>query len=128
MTNIRIADTTLCTEGNTYSFKQKLEIARSLEKLCVDVIELPPIVNPKTDILFVRTASSFVKNSVLSVAAGITMDSIKDAAAALSGARYPRIRIELPVSTVGMEYTCHKKPDKIIAFIKKQYYSKICCK
>lgn len=118
MTNIRIADTTLCTDGNTYSFKQKLEIARSLEKLCVDVIELPPIVNPKTDILFVRTASSFVKNSVLSVAAGITAQSIKDAAAALSGARYPRIRIELPVSTVGMEYTCHKKAPKMLEWIK----------
>ncbi|MBQ8606072.1 MAG: hypothetical protein IJ408_04985 [Clostridia bacterium] len=118
MTKIRIADTTLCKESAPYSFKEKIEIARQLEKLCVDVIELPQIENAKTDILFVRTASSFVKNSILSVAAGITAESIDNAAMALSGAAKPRIRIELPVSTVGMEYTCHKKAPKMLEWIK----------
>lgn len=119
MIKIRIADTTLCREGSPYIFKEKLEIARQLEKLCVDVIELPAIENAKTDILFVRTASSFVKNSVLSVAAGLTIESIENAAASLSGANKPRIRIELPVSTVGMEYTCHKKAPKMLEWIEK---------
>ena len=56
---MRIADRTLCRENCTFSFKEKIEICRQLEKLKVDVIELPAIDNPKTDILFVRTASSF---------------------------------------------------------------------
>ena len=119
MKHIQIADTTLCRESKAFSFKEKLEIARQLEKLNVDIIELPEIENAKTDILFVRTASSFVKQSVLSVAAGKTAQSISDAAAALSHTAHARIRIELPVSPVGMEYICHKKPPKMLEWIDK---------
>lgn len=119
MNRIQIADTTLCPQGNTYSFKEKLEIARQLEKLHVDIIELPEITGGKTDTLLVRTISAFVKESVLSVAAGSTMQSIEDAAAALNNAENPRIRIELPLSPVGMEYTAHKKPAAMLDWIAK---------
>ncbi|MBQ9859718.1 MAG: hypothetical protein IJO76_03455 [Clostridia bacterium] len=116
MKTIKIADTTLCREG-TFTFREKIEIARQLEKLQVDVIDLPAITEVRSDTLLVRTMTSFVKHSVLSVAAGLTEESIDLAAAALEGAAKPRIRIELPVSPVGMEYTCHKKPDKMLAWI-----------
>ena len=115
MKHIRIADTTLC-QGN-YTFKEKIEIARQLEKLGVDVIELPAITEVRSDTLLVRTMASFVKNSTLSVAAGITAESIELAAAALEGAAKPQIRIQLPVSPVGMEYTCRKKPEKMLTWI-----------
>lgn len=115
MKHIRIADTTLC-RGN-FTFKEKIEIARQLERLCVDVIELPAITEVRSDTLLVRTMASFVKNATLSVAAGITTESVTLAAAALEGAAKPQIRIELPVSPVGMEYTCHKKPDKMLQWI-----------
>ncbi len=115
MKHIRIADTTLC-RGN-YTFKEKIEMARQLEKLGVDVIELPAITEVRSDTLLVRTMASFVKEATLSVAAGITADSVELAAAALEGAANPCIRIELPVSPVGMEYTCHKKPDKMLGWI-----------
>ena len=62
---MRIADRTLCRENCAFSFKEKIEICRQLEKLKVDVIELPRIQNGKTDILLVRTLTSFVKNSIL---------------------------------------------------------------
>ena len=117
MEQMRIADTTLCVEKNVIGFKEKLEIARHLEKLKVDVIELPEIENEKADILFVRTASSFVKNAVLSVAAGSTMQSVVNAVAALSQAKKGRVRLELPVSPAGMEYFCRKKPDAMLAWI-----------
>jgi len=117
MKNIRIADTTLCRENNSFSFKEKIEIARQLEKLEVDVIELPEIENSKTDVLLARTVSSFVKNSVLSVAAGKTDESISLAAEALANTGNASIRIELPVSPVGMEYTCHKKAPKMLEWI-----------
>lgn len=119
MKQIKIADATLCREGSSFSFKEKIEIARQLEKLDVDVIEMPEIVNVRTDTLLIRTISSFVKKSVISVAAGLTAESIENAIAAVSNAVHPRIRIELPVSPVGMEYTCHKKPDKMLACIEK---------
>ena len=98
MKHILISDTTLCRVGSTFSFKEKIEIARQLDRLNVDAIELPEISNVRTDVLLVRTISSFVKSSILSVAAGITMDSVVNAAAALSAAAHPRIRIELPMS------------------------------
>lgn len=119
MKTIRIADATLCREQNAFSFKEKIEIARQLEKLCVDVIEIPAIIDARTDILFVKTVSSFVKKGVLSVAAGLTEESIEQAASALTNAAHPCIRIELPVSPVGMEYTCHKKPDKMAEWVGK---------
>ncbi len=119
MKQIKIADTTLLAEEGVYGFKEKLEIARQLEKLCVDVIELPEIVNAKADCLFVRTASSFVKNSILSVAAGSSQESIQNAILALSSAKNARIRIELPMSPVGMEYHARKKPDAMLSWIEK---------
>ena len=117
MRSIALADTTLCRENGSFSFKEKIEIARQLEKLGVDAIELPEISEPKTDILLVRTVSSFVKRATLSVAAGLTKESVENAASALSAAAHPRIRIELSVSPVGMEYQCHKKPPKMLEWI-----------
>lgn len=119
MNQIKIADTTLCRDDSVFSFKEKLEVARKLEKLNVDIIELPEIVNVRTDILYVRTVASFVKGSILSVAAGSSVDSITNAVSALSGNSKGRIRIELPVSPVGMEYTCHKKGPKMLEWISK---------
>ena len=117
MKQIKIADATLCRENSHFSFKEKIEIARQLENLNVDIIEFPEIVNAKADILLIKKISSFVKKSVISVAAGIGENSVDNAITALSAAKNPQVRIELPVSPVGMEYTCHKKPDKILALI-----------
>ena len=81
MRNVKITDMTLRQCANSLdaalSFKEKLEIARQLEKLNVDIIELPEIQNPKTDILFVRTASSFVKppGEKVKLAGGVTKRS-----------------------------------------------------
>ncbi len=117
MKQIKIADATLCRDNNHFSFKEKIEIARQLENLNVDIIEFPEIANARADILLIKTVSSFVKNSVISVAAGVGADSVDNAINALGNAKHAQIRIELPVSPVGMEYTCHKKPDKILAHI-----------
>ena len=114
---MRIADRTLCRENCTFSFKEKIEICRQLEKLKVDVIEIPAIENPKTDVLFVRTASSFAGASILSVSVGMTSESFEQAVQAVSAAKHPRLRVEAPVSPVGMEYNAHKKPPKMIEWV-----------
>ena len=117
MKNIKIADRTLCTEDSQFSFKEKIEVARLLERLGADTIEIHEITNFRTDALFVRTVAAFAKNSVISVCGGMTEESIENAAAALKPVNHPRIRIELPVSTVGMEYSCHKKAPKMAEFV-----------
>ena len=114
---IKICDKTLCREDSAFSFKEKIEIARQLQKLCVDAVELPAIENVKSDTLLVKTIASFVKDSVISVCAGYSMDSLNNAVTALSTTKHPRIRIEVPVSTVGMEYTCHKKAPKMLELV-----------
>lgn len=117
MRHVLLCDRTLCRQSGTYSFKEKIEIARQLENLAVDAVELPVIENVRTDVLLARTVSSFVKRSVLSVDAGGTMEGIENAAAALSSAAHGRIRISLPVSVVGMEYGYHKKAPQMKAWI-----------
>ena len=117
MKTIKIADRTLCSNSGSLSFKERLETARQLERLQVDYIEFPEISDVRTDTLLIRTVASFVKKSVISVAAGSSVESIDYAAAAVKGIKNARIRIELPVSPVCMEYTCHKKPQKMLEWI-----------
>lgn len=114
--NIKIADRTLSLKAN-FSFKEKIEIARQLEKLGVSAIEISEMENIKTDTLLVKTMAYFVENGVISLAAAPTKQGIDAAATALATASKGRIRIELPVSVVGMEYSCHKKPDKMLIMI-----------
>ena len=119
MKRIKIADATLCRADNAFSFKEKIDIVRQLEKLDADVIELPEIQNVRIDSLLIKTVSTFVKKSEISVAAGMSVESVENAAMALSTTAHPRIRIELPTSPVSMEYVCHKKPDKMLAWVEK---------
>ncbi len=116
MKNIKINDMTLC-RNTALSFKERIEIARLLERLNVDTIELPAIDNVKSDTLLVRTIASFVKSSRLSVACGYSVEGVEKAAAALNSTKNPEIRIELPMSPVGMEYTCHKKAPAMLELI-----------
>lgn len=118
MKQVNIFDTTLCAENNALSFKEKLEIARKLERLSVDAIELPEICGEKADKLLIRTISTFVKNSVISVAATKSLDSVKAAADSLKNTENGRIRIELPVTPAIMEYSLHIKQNKMSAYIR----------
>ena len=114
---IKIADRTLCT-GSNLGFKEKIEIARQLEKLGVDAIELPKIENDKADTLLIRTIASFVKAGVISVAV-VTESDVDKAVSALNTAKNARIRLEVPVSCVGMEYSMHIKAPKMLEHIKE---------
>ncbi len=118
MKNIKITDITLC-RNKALSFKERIEIARLSDRLNVDTIELPKIDNIKSDTLLIRTISSFVKESKLSVCCGYNVEGVELAAVALNNTKNPEIRVELPMSPVGMEYTCHKKAPAMIELIKE---------
>lgn len=118
MKQIKVIDMTLANRAESLSFKEKIETARQLDRLAVSVIDLPEIVNITTDSLLVRTIAAFLKNSIISVSAGMSEQGIETAAAALSSAKNARVKISIPVSAVKMEYVCHKKPDKILELAK----------
>lgn len=117
MKNIIISDLTLLREEGTFSFKESIEIARQLENLKLDVIEMPKIENIRKDTLLIKTISAFVKQSIISVDVGATKEGIENAANALISAAHPRLRISLPLSDVGMEYSFHKKGPAMVQMI-----------
>ena len=115
MKKVIVADATL-HQNSGLGFKESIEIARQLEKLKVDIIELPAIKTPAKDVLLIKTVASFVKESCISVEGGASTADIEAAAAALAAAKRARIRVSLPVSDVGMEYGFHKKGPAMIKF------------
>ena len=121
MKKITIADMTLTEYSAQLSFKEKIEVTRSLDNLNVDVIYMPKIENIKADSLLIRTVSAFVKNSTLCVEAGSSVQSIETAAAAISGAKSARMAVRLPVSSIQMEYIYHKKPAKMATLAKELF-------
>ena len=123
MKKITITDVTLRDNSSqrevALSFKEKIEIAKLLDNLCVDTVELSALSDIKTDTLLYRTISSLMKNSSVSCPAGMSVSDIDNAWEAISSAKYPKLIVKLPVSTVQMEYICHKKPDKMLDYIKE---------
>lgn len=101
MKQIAIADQTLVQNQAKLTFKEEIEIARQLDLLHTDVIELPAPQNVQKDILLVQTVSAFVKNSTLSVEGGQTEQSIENAAKAL-----------LPPKKRGCGCRCRFRPRK----------------
>jgi len=116
MKQVKIADITLC--NGEYTFKEKLNVARYLEELRVDVIELPNLTASKTDEVLLRTLASFIRLSKLSVAVS-TDDEFAAAQRILAGIEGAIIRVEVPVSTVGMEYFHQMKAPKMLAWVAK---------
>ena len=56
MKNIQVSDISLRTLGSvSLSFKEKLEIAKRLSELGVDIIELKASANDKADEILVKT-------------------------------------------------------------------------
>ena len=123
MEKLSIADITLkqATKKNDYalSFREKIEIAKLLDKVNVSVIELPAIIKEKTDVLLIKSIASCVKNSIVSVAVNLEEKDVQRVAAALRDAKKARIQIAVPTSTVQMEYICKKKPPMVLEMIKE---------
>ena len=119
MEQIKISDITLKQTGKdfTLSFKEKIEIPKLLDKLDVSVIELEGITQPKIDALRIKSIASTVKNSVLAVPVGLTLDGVDAAWNAVKEAKKPRLQVLASVSPVQMEYLFHKKPDAMLKTI-----------
>lgn len=131
MKKVMISDISLSEaskKNGALSFKEKLEIAKKLNDLKVDAIEVGPLLDEKTDAVLIRTISTFVKNSTIAVLCEPKTDSIKKAYDAVSSAKSKRLVINIPVSSVQMEYTYQKKPKKMLELIEEVVkYAKTLC-
>ena len=119
MKQIRISDITMkqAAEGFALSFKEKIELAKLLDRLGTSVIELEGIHNARVDALRIKSIAAAVKESVVAVPVELGEESIKKTWDALCQAKYPRLQVCAAVSPVQMEYMHHKKPDAMIAAI-----------
>ena len=119
MANIRISDMTMkqAAEGFSLSFKEKIELAKLLDKLGVSVIELEGVENPRVDSLRIKSIATAVQNSTVAVPVLLNRESVQEAWNALQVAKKPRLQVVASVSAVQMEYLYHKKPDAMVAAI-----------
>ncbi|MBR2473296.1 MAG: hypothetical protein IKB44_05025 [Clostridia bacterium] len=104
MNNIKVSDISLRVADSALasglSFKEKLEIAKLLEKLNVDVIETSYVTEDPADAVLLRTLASTVKNATLSVAVYPDTASVDRAWEAVKKASKPRLNVITSTSTV----------------------------
>lgn len=117
MKRITLTDITLFERGGTLTFKEKVEIAKVLDRLGTDTIRLPAIRDIKPDTMATRTVAAVVANSTLSLPVGYTASSVDEAWNAVCTAKKPELFVAVPTSAVGMEYRCEKKPEAVLEMI-----------
>lgn len=118
MKTIRISDQTLRlneTQKNPVSsFREKVEIIKEMDRLCVDVIETTCRKDQKADALLLHTAAPLLRHSALSCACELTAEGIDAAWDAIKAAAKPRLLLSVPTSSVQMEYLCGCKPKVLL--------------
>jgi len=119
MKKLIISDVTMkqSAEGFALSFKEKIELAKLLDKLGVSVVELEGIQNIRTDSLRIKSIAAAVTNSVVAVPVQLNAESVAQTWSALSQAKHPRLQVCAAVSSVQMEYLFHKKPEAMLCAI-----------
>ena len=118
MRKIEIADITLKKLSKerevSLLFREKSAIATSADLLGADVIELPIVKNAREDAIVYKTISQNVQNAILAIPVGFTKESVNVSWECIKYAKKPRLQVELPVSTIQMEYVYHVKQEKML--------------
>lgn len=118
MKEIRISDITLkkISEDRAVSllFREKSAIASCADKIGAEVIELPAVKSPREDKIIYKTIAQNVQNAVLAIPVGFSSEDVTVAWECIKEAKKPRLQVELPVSTIQMEYTYHVKQAKML--------------
>lgn len=121
MRNIKICDMTMRQDvrGQSLSltFKEKIELAKQLDKLGVSVIELEGMTNGKEDSLRIKSIASSVKKSTLAIPVGLSEDGVDMVWDTVNQFDNIRLQIVVPVSTAQMEYLYHIKSNKLLEIL-----------
>lgn len=118
---IRISDMTMrqTGEGFSLSFREKIELAKLLDKLGTTVIEVEGHGGSRTDSLRIKSIAAAVSDSIVCAPVELNEENIKETWSALQLAKKSRLQVCAPVSPVQMEYLYHKKPEAMLQAIEK---------
>ncbi len=115
MKTIRLVEVTLSMKQGM-SFKEKLETARILDGVHVDVIETCAIGGVKANEILVKSIAQQTVSSIVSCPV-TSADEVEKAYHAVKDAKKARLNVKLPVSVVQMEYLYKKKPAAMLEMI-----------
>ena len=118
MTEIKIFDTTLRdgeqSPGVNLNKEEKLEIAKQLERLGVDVIEAGFPASSEGDFQAVKLIADTIKNSTVTALARTKKNDIDRAYEALKNTANPRIHIFLATSPIHREYKLKMDKETVV--------------
>jgi 2-isopropylmalate synthase len=118
MDKVIIFDTTLRdgeqAAGGSLNIQEKLEIARQLERLGVDVIEAGFPVTSPGDFEAVSLIAKEVRAPVICVLTHANLDAVDQSWEAVKGAERPRIHIVLSSSDIHLFYQLRKSREEIL--------------
>lgn len=132
MKRIKIFDTTLRdgeqSPGCSMNIEEKVEVAKQLEKLGVDVIEAGFAIASEGDFKAVQAIARVIENCTVASLARATKVDIDRAYEAVKDAKHPRIHTFIATSDLHLEYKLKKTKDEIIAITREMVsYAKSLC-
>ncbi len=111
-----VVDSSLCQEGaKALSFREKLQLAKTLAGSGVDALLLPALDGSKEAAVICRTIAQSIGCAALLPCH--SEDGVKAAQECLTGCENAAIAVMMPVSTVQMEYSYHKKAPQMLQAI-----------
>ncbi len=123
MREVKIVDISLRESEQLFpsglSFKQKIEMAKLLEKLKIDTVETGFVTEAAADGVLVRTLSTMLENCFICVPVSLDKSGIQRASTALAKAKKARLNLIVPTSTVQMEYVSRLKADNVLGQVRE---------
>ena len=132
MKRIKIFDTTLRdgeqSPGCSMNLSEKIEMAKQLEKLGVDIIEAGFAIASPMDHKSVQAIAGAVTNCTVASLARCTKGDIDAAWDAVKEAKHPRIHVFLATSEIHMKYKLQMSPEQVLQRISDMVsYAKSFC-
>ena len=132
MRKIKVFDTTLRdgeqSPGCSMNLSEKLQMARQLDALGVDIIEAGFAIASPEDFKSVEAIAQTVQNCKVASLARCTQGDIDAAWNAVKSAKYPRIHIFIATSDIHMEYKLKMTREQVLESIAKHTaYAKSFC-
>ncbi len=118
MRKIDIFDTTLRdgeqSPGVSLNLAEKIEIAKQLERLGVDIIEAGFPASSKGDFESVKAIAETIKDSSVTGLSRVLKSDIDAAWEALKNTEEPRIHVFIATSPIHMKYKLMQTPDEVV--------------